>query len=367
MKLAIRELSLVKEVDDIMTDFIGEMLKRNRYMAPSKESLLDKIAALEEAISFYDEKVGSHENQKLILLSCKNYIKSAKECMKGFPSHPHLIWNLLHRVDEHLILLMPKDELYSKALDVKTSFDLTITEKKVREDVLGDKGKLPSAIRDIEKGDNLERSRFLVKDALQYLNKNVDTSYWILSMNILMSVCSAALLGVFLLIFIFVYQPCLNALLAKSPSIPVEKTTLITFAILGLMGGYLSNLLTKEDFLFVRGGPFWRYLLHNLMSRPVLGAFSAVFIFLVEKSKLVFSINPTNADGKASAVQSAIININVKEDVVIFAYFVMAIAAGFAGEKLLRNMIDRVLKRMEEKAEKTKEAKTGTDGEKQKD
>lgn len=80
--------------------------------------------------------------------------------MRGFPSHPHLIWNLLHRVDEHMILLMPQDELYARAIDVKTAFDLTITEKKVREDVLGEKGKLTSAIKDIkESGQNMERSQ----------------------------------------------------------------------------------------------------------------------------------------------------------------------------------------------------------------
>ena len=44
----------------------------------------------------------------------------------------------------------------------------------------------------------------------------------------------------------------------------------------------------------------------------------------------------------------------------IFIYIVIGIAAGFAGEKLLRNMIDSVLKRLEEKAAKTKETKTET-------
>lgn len=325
-------------------NFMDEMTKR-KFVAPSKESLLEKIMGLEEAISRYEKK-GLDENQKTILHICKDYIQSAKEWMRGFPSHPHLIWNLLHRVDEYLIFVMPQDELYARATNVRTTFDLTITEKKVREDVLGEKGKLTIAIKDIkESGQNIERSQYLIRDALQYLNENVDTNYWILSMNTLTSVCSAALLGVSMVVYFLVYS----------------QIEMIPYAILGFMGAFLSNLITKENFLFVRGGPFWRYLLHNLMARPILGGFSATFIFWIEKSKSVFSINPVAADGKmVSSVQSAIININVNQNAIAYAYIVIAIVSGFAGEKLLRNMIDRVLKRLEERAEKTKETKTET-------
>ena len=129
---------------------MDEMVKR-KLLAPSEESLLDKIMGLEESISQHEKK-GLNEDQKYILHICKDYIQSAKECLRGLPSHPHLVWNLLHRVDEYLIFLMSKDELYARAIDVKTSFDMTITEKKVREDVLGEKGKLTVAIKDLEGG-----------------------------------------------------------------------------------------------------------------------------------------------------------------------------------------------------------------------
>jgi hypothetical protein len=163
-----------------------------------------------------------------------------------------------------------------------------------------------------------------------------------------MSVYSAAMLGVLMVIYFFVYYQQIDVLL--------EGGSLMPFAILGLMGAYAGNLMTKEDFLFVRGGPFWRFLLQNLMARPIVGAFSATFVFLVEKSKLVFSINPIT-EGQAPQVQPTIININVNENVIEYVYIVLAIAAGFAGEKILRTMIDRVLKRLEESADKTKETK----------
>lgn len=327
---------------------MAEMTKR-KFLAPSKESLLDKIIGLEEAISWYEKK-GLNDNQKHVLHICKDYIQSAKDCMRGFPSHPHLIWNLLHRVDEHLIFVIPRDELYARAMDVRTAFDMTITEKKVREDVLGEKGKLTAAIKDLKDGGhNFEQSQYIIRDALQYLNKNVDTNYWILSMNIMISVCSAALLGIFMTIYLIFSKP-----------------DMIPYAILGFMGAFLSSLITKENFLFVRGGPFWRYLLHNLMARPVLGAFAAIFVLWIEKSKWVFSINAVAADGKTlPSVQSAVININLNQNAIPYALIVIAVVSGFAAEKILRSMMDRVLKRLEEKAEKTKEAKPDTtkDGE----
>jgi len=169
-------------------------------------------------------------------------------------------------------------------------------------------------------------------------------------MNTLTSVWSAVLLGMFIVVFFLVY----SQVIFVREGIDLE----ILIFLGGIMGAYLSNLITKENILFVRGGPFWRYLLYNLMARPILGGFSAAIIFLIEKSKLVFSINPIGTDGQlVSAVSSSIVNINVNQDATVYAYIVLAIASGFAGEKLIRNMMDRVLKRLEEKAEKTKETK----------
>jgi len=110
-------------------NFMDEEITKHKFLAPSKESLLDKMMGLEEAISQHEKKE-LDENQKHILHICKDYIQSAKACMSGFLSHPHLIWNLLHRADEYLVFLMSQDELYARAIDVKTDFDMTITEKK---------------------------------------------------------------------------------------------------------------------------------------------------------------------------------------------------------------------------------------------
>lgn len=334
-------------------NFVEEITKRKTFVAPSKESLLEKIMGLEEALSRY-ENTGLNKNQEHILHIAQDYIQSAKECMRGFLSHPHLVWNLLHRADEHLLFLMSHDELYARATGVNTTFDLAITEKKVRDEMLGEKGKLTLVIKDLETNEpNIERDQYLIRDALQYLNENVDTNYWILSMNTMTSILSAGLLGLGILMIFFI--PGLDPMKDQVP----PKMGLIT--ILGCMGAFLSNLITKENFLYVRGGPFWRYLLHNLAAKPVLGAFAAIFVLWVEQSKWIFSINDATAiEEAASRAQSAIININVSNAALPFAYVIIAVVSGFAAEKILRKMIDRVLKRLEEKAEKTKETKIET-------
>lgn len=340
---------------------INELLKGKRFwrITPPKEKLLEKMIGLEEEITRYKTGISLDDRQKHILETCEDYIRIVKELIKAkwSSSHPHLAWNLLHRVDERIILLMPEDELSARVIDVKTTFDLTIKEEPVRKEWLGEKGKLVEAVADITSGGkNIDKSRCMVREALQYLNNFVDNGFWTLSMNTLMSVWSASLLAVFTLIYFKVYhqQSCVPDVTA--------------FAILGLMGAYLSNLLTKEDFLFVRGGPYFRYLLYNLTARPVIGAFSAVFFYLVEQSKLIFSINRID-EGKTIPIQPTVTNINVNEDVARYVYIVFAIAVGFAGEKILRRMMDKVLKRLEEKAEKTKEtsSKAKKDEEKKSD
>ncbi len=337
------------------TDFF----KGKGLISPPKEKLLEKQIGLEEIVERY-KKGEKNAARDQILATCDNYLGHARELMAARgSSHPHLVWNLLHRVDEQLILIMPKEELAARVIDVKTAFDMTIKEDTVRKAWLGDKGKLDVAIADITgPGANMSQSRFVVKDALQYLDDFVDYGFWKLSMNNLMSVSSAVLLAAVMLVYYFVSD--LRA------GIPDGKMAPLSFAVLGLMGGYLSNLLTKEDFLFVWGGPFFRYLLYNLLARPIIGAVSALFFYLVEKSNLVFSIATAGSAAQTAGSNApqglpSIITINVNPANKGYVYVVLAIAIGFAGEKMLRQMMDQVLKRLEQKAEKTKDTGKGTE------
>jgi len=339
-----------------MTEHNSKATVRN-WLNPATERLLSKMTNLEEMLEGFQAQNLSHE-QKHIVNICNTYLAKARGYTDRpllnakFPffrgRHPHLVWELLHRVDEYFILLIKDEELYSRAIDVKVSFKLNIKEEKIRDEWIGEKGKLIGALDQIKKRENMEESRYAVRDALKLVNEQMDRTFWQLSMNTLTSVWSAIILGGLMVLAWFFYPTgTLQSLGAGA-----FRITFVTLIALGLMGAYLSNLMTKEDFIYVRGGPFWRYLLHNLFSKPLMSAFAAVFIFGVEKSKLIFSINPISDTSKTTL---QIITLNVTKESEGYVYAVLAIVSGFAADKILRSMIDGVLRRLEQKAEKTKD------------
>jgi hypothetical protein len=330
------------------------------WMNPATERLQSKMTNLEETLEGFQAQNLKNEQKQAVNI-CKTYLERAKSytdrplLSAKFPffarRHPHLVWEFLHRVDEYFILLIKDEELYSRAIDVKASLHLNIKEEKVREEWIGEKGKFIGILDQIKKREHMEENRYVVRDALKLVNEQMDRTFWQLSMNTLTSVWSGIMLGS-LMVLAWLFYP---AGTLQSLGAGEFRNTFVTLIALGLMGAYLSNLMTRENFLYVRGGPFWRYLLHNLFSKPVMSAFAAVFIYGVEKSKLVFSIDAIDTK-TASSAASQIISLNVTKQSEGYVYAVLAIVSAFAADKVLRSMIDGVLKRMEQKAEKTKDS-----------
>ena len=328
------------------------------WLNPATERLLSKMTNLEEMLEGFPAQTLNHE-QKHILGICNTYLEKARGYLERPPlkakfpyfrgRHPHLVWELLHRVDEYFILLIKDEELYSRAVDVKVSFKLNIKEEKMREEWIGEKGKLLGAVDQIKKKEHMEENRYVVRDALKLVNEQMDRTFWQLSMNTLTSVWSGILLGG-LMVLAWRFYP---AGTLQSLGTGEFRSKYVTLIALGLIGSYLSNVMTKENFLYIRGGPFWRYLLHNLFSKPVMSSFAAVFIYILEKSKLIFSVNVIDTENATKAV-SQIISLNVTKQSEGYVYAILAIVSGFAADKILRTMIDGVLKRLEQKAEKTK-------------
>ncbi len=336
---------------------------RRGLLNPAKERLWSKLISLEETL-FLLEKTRHSGLQEEILKRCRKDLESSRACFDNswwMSYHPHLAWELMHRVDENLLLLVPEEELPGSAVDIMTSFDLNMKEERVREKWLGREGEaggiLRDAVNNIRTGVETEKSRQILREALRMVNTQADRQFWTLSMNTMMSVLSGLLLGAAMLILWY----SRHALCLSSLGTAVPVVSLPSLAILGLMGAYLSNLMTRDDFLFVRGGPFWRYAAYHLAVKPILGAFAAIFIFILEKSKLIFSITAVQA-GEAEAKARAageLISLNVSADAVGYVYVILAVVTGFAADKVLREMFDRVLRRLEEKAEKTKETRAG--------
>jgi TRAP-type C4-dicarboxylate transport system permease small subunit len=330
------------------------------WMNPATETLYQKYFDLQERLKGFESLHNKlTEEQKHIVEICRTYLGKVRSYLEipmfnaKWPffrrRHPHLMWELLHRVDENFILLTDADELHGRAIDVRASFDLNIKEEKIREEWIGDRGVFRDILDQVKKKDKntMSANQYLIRDALRIVNEKMDCSYWQLSMNIMTSVLSGLFLALLLLVA-WIWQP-------TNPIRDLGKggfaNTFVILIALGLMGAYLSNLMTKEDFLYVRGGPYFRCLLHNLFSKPVMSAFAAVFIYGLEKTKLIFSIG----NQTTSAKLAEIITINVNQDYMGYAYAVLAIVSGFSADKVLRSMFDKVLKKLEEKAEKTKD------------
>jgi hypothetical protein len=130
------------------------------WMNPATERLQSKMTNLEETLEGFQAQ-SLKNGQKQIVNICKTYLERARGytdrplLSRKFPffgrRHPHLVWEFLHRVDEYFILLIKDEEVYSRAIDVKASFHLNIKEEKVREEWLGEKGKLTGILDQIKK------------------------------------------------------------------------------------------------------------------------------------------------------------------------------------------------------------------------
>jgi hypothetical protein len=220
-----------------------------------------------------------------LLRNCRENVKKAEECIdvRRLFSDPHLAWRYLHHDDEDLILVMPLDELRARAVEVKALFKLNIKEEAVRAEWLGaeggEKGSLSKAVEKLHESapttKEVVECRQVVRQALRQVNEQVDRGYWTLSMNVLTSVVSAVLLAVLMLAFwsrgFLERIPHLGEpwLTADGTWPTAWLTDVGAMVLLGAMGAYVSNFLTTKDFLFVRGGPFLRYLFSRCWRGPL--------------------------------------------------------------------------------------------------
>lgn len=318
------------------------------WFTPAKESLLAKRSGLEQSIQLLMD-AGPTPALARVLRRCQETLAEVKRFDAPWsPNHPHLAWRLLHRVDQELLLVISTPELLAAAETLRATFDMNVTEPKLRRAWLGSEtapGLLPGAIATLRARPDDEAARHLLAQARRLVDDQTDRDFWTLSVNTLTSVASGLALGGAMVAFwLLGWSVGLAELGAKD----LTEAGLGRLALLGLMGGYLSNVLTREGFLYVRGGPFWRYVLLHLVSRPVLSAFAAILLALLVKAELILGFGP-------QAKGSALVVLQVGERVG-YAFAALALVAGFAADKLLRDLIGRVLKQLEQKAEKSKES-----------
>jgi hypothetical protein len=331
----------------------GEVLEAlGHRINPAREVIWAKIVELEDALDGLPHATDAQ------LAACRESVAYAKACCARRFGHSHLAWRFLHRVDADLLLLLPDDQILARAVDLKSSFDFSVSEPTLRTEWLGDasrKGRLTDVVEQLESamGDQVTHlpARHALREAAVIVNDLVDRGFWRLSMNVLTTLYSAILLvGVMVLLAVLwafsVVPPLAVSSEAASLSFGSEPARdMLLMALVGVMGTYLSNLLATKDFLFVPGGPFLRFLLHPLLTLPVLGAFSATVVYAVVHSGLLISIGTTSPGGAVAFTAT-----HATEG---YVYAVVALVSGFAADRVLGNIINSVLRRLEQKAEKT--------------
>ncbi|MEW6104531.1 MAG: hypothetical protein AB1630_12080 [bacterium] len=112
----------------------------------AKEDVWAKLLNVKERLDILEKQnLPQTQKYKEVLEGCKEKINDAEEVISSIFKNYNVFWEIVHRIDEDIMLFISEDELLSKAINVKTSFDLNIKEEKLRDEWLGkpgEKGKL---------------------------------------------------------------------------------------------------------------------------------------------------------------------------------------------------------------------------------
>lgn len=279
-------------------------------------------------------------DQHAVLQQCEERLRMARDRINRPIRQTWAFWELVHRVEEELLLVTPEELLQAEATDVLAKFERKISDLAVRAAWLGPdgmSGPLPSVVRRLRVCEPVELrrphqlrpgDRDILRGALNLVNEQGDIAFWRLGSNVSVQTFSAALLVLLLLVAL------LRLLLPGGIQLPVEAGPPDTLDILmlGAAGAIVSNLIATKPFI-LSIGPTSRYYVHNLFVKPVIGAFTAGLVHFLERSGILLIGSP---QGSASG----------------FARCIVAVAAGFAGEWMLRPMMDKVLRAMSAESEK---------------
>ncbi|MBZ4329472.1 hypothetical protein NR800_10715 [Corallococcus interemptor] len=108
----------------------------------------------------------------------------------------------------------------------------------------------------------------------------------------------------------------------------INEGSILLFSLLGAGGAIISNMMTKDPFI-LSVGPTTRYFVYYLFAKPVLGGFTAAFIYLLVKSGDFLAKPPSP-----------------------FLMGCIAVAAGFSGDRLLGATMDKVMANLFKSSEK---------------
>lgn len=373
--------------DDALAEKAREERLRllNRFFNPSIEHLVSKYLEYMNYIELHCQKRAqghlpenaAEDARDLALRFCQDKLKELHSLLFpsfGMGARVIAAWQLLHRVSEEMILLMNREELIGFGVRLKrqiTTMAMQEMLKKEWTDIV--KGQLTKIAKEQASPDDIRETQQLFKNIYRSVNDTVDDQFWDLWAKKFLAFSYTIALALLTVIF-FVGE------LGGGPCLTLGKILL-----LGAMGGLMSGVFTSEGDSLPKGH-FWVPTLYYLLARPLMGLLAALVIFWAVESQFLVTIEPpyrgriiacetanTERGETAKPEISALAPAMVKEEGEVkvspvamkartgrehYLYMLLFLCAGFAGDKLLKAIADRVTAKLLARAEKTKEPKT---------
>lgn len=344
-------------------------------MNASVQNLFAEYVDASDQLELLDKQI-KDVDKKLIVDHCRPKVEALKEAI----DHRKIVaaWRLLHRVQEELLLLVEPAQLRAEAQRVSQTIQLSALSETLKKEWMA---RLDEAMKKIENnGANEEmKARQLIKMAANVINDFTDDQFWDIWARRWMSFIYSGMIMVLMPAMMFALY-----FYAKAPSFAATYALLL---MLGAIGGYASGIWGSGEEYFAKGY-FWTYTCYYGLARPVSGILAALVMFWMLQVQLYIKVDPpisavqvaapmaatpaaqpvsrgtntTEAKPPSPAAEPTLITIKTPgKDVSVYAYMLLLLVAGFAGDKLLKSLTDKVMKKLFAEAEKTKDAgKSGT-------
>lgn len=353
--------------------FVGFRRRSGRYGSATQLlwNRLENDASLYELCKVRE---GLTEEDRVILEQCKQRLEVARRCLdRQFWRWSFAFWQIIHEVDGLLLLVMPQHMLLPHALEIQQQFERRVTDSAQKTLWLGAErtsGPVPQCIRllrgeapapsdpdaSLSEAERLARCRHVLRGAQGVINDRVDKTFWQLSINVSIQVLSTLLLITLSLLALLGFN---RSLVADWPDTLVPQGLLL-LSLMGAAGAVVSNMLSKERFIVATGATS-RFFAYHLLVKPVIGAFAALTLLLVEQSNLLLAVVPRGPANDAGN-NSALLNIVVKDwRAVFFTLAALAVVAGYFADRFLSSIMNNVLSRLLGQSEKLLPSSTPPD------
>ena len=308
----------------------------------------------------------STQQATFILDQCRQKLALARRCIDKKKRWSSSFWELIHEVDGLLLLVMPLELLLPEALRVLQKFEQKVTDPVLRRLWLGldgTSGPLPKAVRRLTRAgwpahgflrprrlseEQVSRYRHVLRGALGTVNEMVDKAFWQMSINVSIQILSTLLMvTLFSVLFVFPWIFPQWGAFESDPRKFIPRD-LLRISLLGAGGATLSNMLAKEHFVVATGASA-RYFFYYLLVKPVIGSFAALFLFYLEISGILLQVVILPESGGHSTANFQI--VVASPEAAFFARAALAVVAGFFADRLLTNMMDKVLDQLLKQSE----------------